>query len=84
MKISEIKPPVVPVKSMVQPLAAPKKESFTDILAQIEKITQKKEVTPQELLGAQVKCHQYQLQVEMVSKCAEGASTTLRKLQQGG
>ncbi len=39
-------------------------------------------VNPAELIQAQLAVGKYQLKVELVSKCAEGANATLRKIQQ--
>jgi hypothetical protein len=58
--------------------------SFRDIQKKVDQIILgKKEIAPQELLQTQAICHRYQIQMEMVSKCAEAASSTVKKLQQG-
>ena len=75
---------VVPQMNNRMDMSPEKVISFQDIQKNIEAILASKNASPAGILKVQLLCHQYQVQVEMVSKCAEAASTTLKKLQQGG
>jgi hypothetical protein len=81
--VSQDSPKIAPLHTVKIPQEKP--ISFQEVQKSIEKLLSgKQQATPQSILQTQMICHRYQVQIEMVSKCAEAASSTMKKIQQGG
>lgn len=60
-----------------------KGDPFLEIQKMSKELLTKKDPTPQELILYQIKAQQFGLRVELVSKIAESAAGTFKKLQNG-